>query len=122
MNLAIAQIVVFLTVEITYGRDLRRDFNEMSDTRDPDMNPGLLLSALCIEDGQLRNACLEDMSSLSMQRFIEKMIEQIRDNERYKNILRELDLNDKEEELPGNDVVPQKRGRSRNTSGFYSNW
>ncbi|KAL4216322.1 hypothetical protein ACF0H5_024048 [Mactra antiquata] len=122
-NLAIVHIVIILTVEITYGRDLR-DLREITDPRDPDTAHGLLLSALCIQDGQLRKACLEDISSLSIQKFLEKMVEQIRDKDRYGSILQDLDLDDKDDVIPPDDVVPEKRGRSRsrNTSGFYSNW
>lgn len=54
--LFIAEILIVLfIVEITYGRDLR----DIAELREPEQNPGLLLSALCIEDGQLRKACLE---------------------------------------------------------------
>jgi len=42
----------FVAVRGTDGRDLR-DMSESSD------NTGLLLSALCIEDGDVRPACLE---------------------------------------------------------------
>lgn len=118
-NLAVLQIVFFLTVEITYGRDLR----DLTDLSDSDQSPGLLLSALCVQDGQLRKACLEDISSLSIQKLLNKMVQQIRDNERYDALLRELDIDSKEAIIPTDDV-PEKRGRSRsrNTSGFYSNW
>lgn len=118
-NLAVLQIVFFLTVEITYGRDLR----DLTDLSDSVQSPGLLLSALCVQDGQLRKACLEDISSLSIQKLLNKMVQQIRDNERYDALLRELDIDSKEAIIPTDDV-PEKRGRSRsrNTSGFYSNW
>jgi hypothetical protein len=47
------------SVEITYGRDLRRDLRDITDLRESDSTPGLLLSALCVQDGQLRKSCLE---------------------------------------------------------------
>ncbi|XP_045184702.2 uncharacterized protein LOC123542772 isoform X2 [Mercenaria mercenaria] len=121
-NLAVFPLVIFLT-EITYGRDLRRDLREITDLRDSDATPGLLLSALCVQDGQLRKSCLEDISSVSIKKLLDKMVDEIRENERYGSLLRELDLSSKDEIIPSENV-PEKRGRSRsrNTSGFYSNW
>ncbi|KAH3746933.1 hypothetical protein DPMN_181351, partial [Dreissena polymorpha] len=91
---------------LTDARDLR-DLPEVAP------NTGVLLSALCIEDGILRPECLEDVSTLSIRKFLDKVLEEIRDNQRYGDIRRELNVN-KDDVMPSDEVIAEKR--------FYSNW
>ncbi|XP_052786387.1 uncharacterized protein LOC128221822 [Mya arenaria] len=109
-------ILVVLSIRVSEARDLR-------DLTDLPPRTGLLLSALCIEDGDVRPACLEDVSSLSIRQFLDKVIEGVRDNQRYGDILRDMAIN-KDDVIQNDNVIPEKRGRSRNgnVSGFYSNW
>lgn len=111
ISLGFISVVLFFTVKDTVARDLR----------DP-ANSGLLLSALCIEDGQLRKSCLEDISTVSIQKFLNKVIGHINENQSLEDIINDVD--DSDRSIDGESILPEKRGRSRNrnVSGFYSNW
>ncbi|KAK3580526.1 hypothetical protein CHS0354_009480 [Potamilus streckersoni] len=109
VSVVIRPIFVFLTVQTVFARDMRN------------RNVGLLLSALCIEDGNIRETCLEDISSVSIRNFIDKLLDQLNKEERYGKLPNDINTKDVLERV--SDVVPEKRAREReDLSGFYSNW
>ncbi|KAL5020043.1 hypothetical protein ScPMuIL_002935 [Solemya velum] len=73
----------------------------------------LILSALCFENGRLREACLHDVST---QRLLEELYSRLTDVSA--NRIPEIAI---EKDTGTDTVISEKRGREKN-SGFYSNW
>lgn len=112
VNIVAMQFIIVITVSLTDSMAIG----------DLEPNSGLLLSSLCVQDGHLRKSCLQDVSSLPLQELVAKILDEMRENQQYDILLQELDANNKEGAINSDDIVPDKRDRSRNLSGFYSNW